>query len=339
MPVIITLPLRVVHKKFVNMFTFNVFVYVSATLLLASPITLAFNPMFPFPPPLPMPNIPMPILPMLPLPNLNGPIFGQVRSTDSFAEWAKSRSSLWKFSRFRILCFKTFIRHHRWIHQHNWVLSLILDRMILSDRIQPSEALHQSVQTHKSGKELHLEATRKLVRINFILILLWRPEFYGSFARIYNIKFMVRGRKPAGISENSAKPDQKSGKLIIITLITINYHSIDFNEHFMAGDGVNIGNQVRVNNFASIANNAVISDDSIVDQFTSIGQNVQVQPRAYVGMFATIEPNAIISESVIIGRFARVRGSMTVAPNGIVVHSPSTMELYQLCAPTVSPQK
>lgn len=107
----------------------------------------------------------------------------------------------------------------------------------------------------------------------------------------------------------------------------------------MAGNRVHIGNQVRLNSFVSVASNAVIADDTIEDLYASIGQNVKILPRAYIGIFASIEPNAIISESVIVGRFARIRGGMTVAPNAIVVHSPSSMELYQLCAPTISPQK
>lgn len=96
---------------------------------------------------------------------------------------------------------------------------------------------------------------------------------------------------------------------------------------------------MRVNNFVQIANDAVIADNTIEDQYASIGQNVHIRPGAYVGIFAAVESNAIVSESVIVERFARIRSGMTVAPNSIVVHSPSSMELYQLCAPTVSPQK
>lgn len=96
---------------------------------------------------------------------------------------------------------------------------------------------------------------------------------------------------------------------------------------------------MRLNNFVAVANDAVIADDSIGDQYSTIGQNVKILPKAYVGIFASVEPNAIVSESAIIERFARIPSGMTIAPNSIVVHSPSSIELYQFCAPTVSPQK
>lgn len=106
-------------------------------------------------------------------------------------------------------------------------------------------------------------------------------------------------------------------------------HTFFFDEVTIANN-VNIGKHVILKN-AEVGANAIIEDECFIDKNAEIGPSAKVSRNAYIGNSTEIMVN--VGKSAIIHNHVKILEGEHIKANEIVIRSPSTYDLFLMCAP------